>query len=200
MRAQVIAAARELLQTEGPQAVTLKAAAVRAGVTHGNVTYHFGTVDALHSALIATIIEDLTAATAAAVAHLRAGEMSTRDVVDVVFDALVAGGAGRLVAWLAATGAGQRLAPLYAIIADLVGGLAEGEAGQRVGGTDAIGVMMAAIVIPALGGALIGDDLEAALGLEDGSVRQFVAEGVDRLRGRRMVAPMRKPVRATPPP
>ena len=182
MRAQVIQAARALLRAEGPQAITLKAVAAEAGVTHGNVTYHFGTVAALHTALIATIIEDITSATAAAVAHLRQGEMSVRDVVDVVFDAFSAGGAGRLVAWLAATGAGHRLAPLYAIIADLVGGLAEDDAGRRAGGADAIGLMMAAIVVPALGESLIGAGLEAGLGLEQGAVRRFVTDGQARLR------------------
>ncbi len=182
MRAQIIRAVRDLLRTKGPQAITLKAVAVRAGVTHGNVTYHFGTVDALHTALIATITEDLASATAIAVTLLRRGEMSPRDVVDVVFDAFAVGGAGRLVAWLAATGASHRLAPLYAIIADLVGGLAEGDVGQRAGGTAAIGAMAAAVVVPALGDALIGADLEAALGLEPGALRQVTADGLANLR------------------
>lgn len=182
MRARAIQAARALLRAEGPQAITLKAVAAEAGVTHGNVTYHFGTVAALHTALITTIIEDITSATAAAVAHLRQGEMSVRDVVDVVFDAFAVGGAGRLVAWLAATGAGHRLAPLYAILADLVGGLAEDGAGQRAGGADAIGLMMAAIVVPALGESLIGAGVEAGLGLEQGAVRQFITDGQARLR------------------
>lgn len=182
MRAQVVDAARELLRTDGPHAITLKAVAVRAGITHGNVTYHFGTVAALHAALIATIIEDLTDATAAAVVRLRANEISPRDVVDVVFEALAAGGAGRLVAWLVATGAGHRLAPFYATIADLVGGLAEGAAGERAGGADAVGLMVAAVVVPALGGSLIGADIESALGLREGSVKQVVADAMARLR------------------
>ena len=137
---------------------------------------------ALHTALIATIIEDLTAATAAAVTRLRANEISPRDVVDVVFDALVAGGAGRLIAWLVATGAGHRLAPFHATIAELVGGLSAGDAGERAGGLNAVGLMVAAVVVPALGGSLIGADIEAALGLPVGSVKQVVADGMARLR------------------
>jgi AcrR family transcriptional regulator len=182
MRAEVIRVACDLLRTEGPHAITLKAVALRAGVTHGNVTYHFGTVAALHAALIATIIEDLTAATAAAVFRLRAGDMSPRGVVDVVFDALVAGGAGRLIAWLAATGGSHRLTPFYAMIADLVGGLSEGDAGERAGGLNAVGLMVAAVVVPALGGSLIGADIETALGLREGSVKQVVADGMAGLR------------------
>jgi len=151
-------------------------------VTHGNVTYHFGTVEALHTALIASITEDLASATATAVAHLRQGEMSTREVVDVVFDAFAVGGAGRLVAWLAATGASHRLAPLYGIIADLVGGLAQGDVGRRAGGADAIGLMMAVVVVPALGESLIGVGLKAALGHQSGAVRQVAADGVANLR------------------
>lgn len=182
MRAQAIRAARHLLRDSGPQAITLKAVALRAGVTHGNVTYHFGTVDALHMALIAAITEDLAGAAATAVAHLRRGEIGAREVVDVVFDAFAADGAGRLVAWLAATGAGHRLAPLYAAVADLVGGLAEGDAGLRAGGATAIGRMVSAVVVPALGDALIGGGLQAALGHEPNAVRQVTADALENLR------------------
>jgi len=182
MRAQAIEAARHLLRDSGPQAITLKAVAVRAGVAHGNVTYHFGTVDALHVALFATITEDLARAASIAGALLRRGEMSAREVVDVVFDAFAADGAGRLVAWLVATGAGHRLAPLYATVADLVGGLAEGDAGLRAGGAEAIGPMVSTVVVPALGDALIGGGLQAALGHEPNAVRQVTTDALENLR------------------
>ena len=106
-------------------------------------------------------------------------------MVDVVFAAMAADGAGRLVAWLVATGAGHRLAPFYATIAELAGGLAEGDAGQQAGGIDAVGLMVAAVMVPALGGALIGADIEAALGLREGSVKQVVADGMAALRENR---------------
>jgi AcrR family transcriptional regulator len=176
MRAVVMRAARELLRADGPQAITLKAVALRAGVTHGNVTYHFGTVDDLHAALITGIIEDLTLATADAVSHLRRGELGPRDVVNVVFDAFAADGAGRLVAWLVATGAGHRLTPLYAIIAELIGDLAGGAAGSRAGGIPAIAIMMAGMVVPALGDALIGPGLTEALALAPDALRQAAAD------------------------
>ncbi len=188
MRARIVQAARDLLQAEGPQAITLKAVAERAGVTHGNVTYHFGTVDALHTALIATIVEDLRSATSEAVSHLRQGEGGARDVVDVVFDAFALGGAGRLAAWLAATGADDRLDPLYATIADLVGCLSEGAAGRKAGGAGAIGLMVAAILIPALADSLVGSRLEEALGLERNAVRQVTADGLANLRKARSKA------------
>ncbi len=182
MRAEVLRAARDVLRGEGPQAITLQAVAARAGVSHGNVTYHFGTVAALHTALIAGIIEDLTTATAAAVSHLRAGETSPRGVVDVVFDALEADGAGRLIAWLVAIGASHRLAPFFAMIAEFAGEISKGEAGERAGGVGALGLIVAAVVVPALGGALIGGDMEVALDLRHGSVRALVADGMARLR------------------
>jgi len=188
MRALILQQARHLAACEGPQAVTLKAVALGAGVTHGNVTYHFGSIDALHTALITAIFEDLTVATAAAVAHLRQGEMNTRDVVDVVFDAFAAGGAGRLVVWLAATGAGHRLAPFYSIIADLVGALAQSAAGQRAGGADGIGLMIATLILPALSDSLIGAGLATALRLEPDAVRQFAAGALATLRETRDAA------------
>ena len=189
MRRLILQEARDLVIAKGPQAVTLKAVAERVGVTHGNVTHHFGTVATLHTALISAILEDLTLATAAAVAHLRQGEMDTGDVVNVVFGAFATGGAGRLVVWLAATGAGHRLAPFYAIIADLVGCLAGSEAGQRVGGSDSIGLMMAMLVTPALGDSLIGADLEKALGLQRHAVRQITAKSLTTLRSASVLAP-----------
>lgn len=182
MRALILQQARHLVACEGPQAVTLKAVAARAGVTHGNVTYHFGSIDVLHTALITAIFEDLTVATAAAVAHLRQGEMNTRDVVNVVFDAFAAGGAGRLVVWLAATGAEHRLAPFYSIIAELVGALAQSTAGHRAGGADGIGVMIATLILPALSDSLIGADLATALRLDPDAVRQFAAGALATLR------------------
>jgi hypothetical protein len=66
-------------------------------------------------------------------------------------------------------------------VADLVGGLTKADGGGRADGVDAIGLMTAAIVIPALGACLIGADLEAALGLEQGCVRNFVADGIGRV-------------------
>lgn len=177
--------ARELLRLEGPQAVTLTAVAARAGVTHGNVTYHFGTADALQTALIAAIITDLITATSIAVAHLRRGEMSAADVVDVIFDAFALDGAGRLAGWLAATGASHRLAPFYTMITDLVASLSEGEAGRQAGGEAAIGPMMATILVPALGEALIGGMLETTLGLEPGTIRRHTADGLARQRDQR---------------
>jgi len=189
MRAEILISARLLLETLGPQAITLKAVAVQAGVTHGNVTYHFGTVEALQQALITAIIQDLTTATTQAVDHLRRGEMSPRDVVDVVFDAFATGGAGRLTAWLVATGAGHHLAPLYGIIATLVAELAVGEAGRKAGGRESIGLMMALIVVPALGDALIGQGLADSLELEADAVRQGAAAGLEHLRNKRQRFP-----------
>jgi len=189
MRDLILQEARQLAASEGPQAVTLKAVATRSGVTHGNVTYHFGTIDALHTALITAIFDDLTAATAGAVAHLRRGEMNTRDVVDVVFDAFAVAGAGRLVVWLAATGADHRLTPFYAGIAELVGALAQSEAGRHAGGADGIGLMVATLVMSALSDSLIGADLVSALGLERDAVRQFAAEALATLRERRAASP-----------
>ncbi|MGB7405139.1 MAG: helix-turn-helix domain-containing protein, partial [Pacificimonas sp.] len=48
VRADAIAAARKLLIAEGPEAVTLKAVAKALGMTHGNITHHFGSIGGLH--------------------------------------------------------------------------------------------------------------------------------------------------------
>ena len=50
-RAAAVAAARDLLTSEGVAAVTLKAVAARIGRTHANLLHHFGSVAGLHAAL-----------------------------------------------------------------------------------------------------------------------------------------------------
>ena len=54
-RTAALDAARDILITEGPQAVTLKAVAMRVGRTHANVLHHFGSALCLQKALAAML-------------------------------------------------------------------------------------------------------------------------------------------------
>src|SRR5947208_11766793 len=86
-RSAAIKAARRLLLSNGPQAVTLKAVAAEIGRTHANLLHHFGSAAGLQSELARSIANSVTTSIADAVERGRAGETDARDIVDQTFDA-----------------------------------------------------------------------------------------------------------------
>ncbi|MEE4349800.1 MAG: TetR/AcrR family transcriptional regulator [Pacificimonas sp.] len=167
-----VSAARQLLLSDGPQAVTLKAVAAELGMTHGNITHHFGSVGGLHAALIGTMTRELTQVVEHLAREMRANRSSPREIVDTVFDAFGRGGATRLIAWVELSGKRADLAPFHAAVADLVDALTGAVPGRRK--TDSAQVTLA-VLLPALGHTLLAQDLDAELGLSDGAVRDQVA-------------------------
>ena len=87
-RAAALEAARDLLLTSGPQAVTLKAVAGRIGRTHANLLHHFGSAAELQSALAGMISDRVTGSIAEAVERARQGTSDSREIIDLTFDAL----------------------------------------------------------------------------------------------------------------
>jgi AcrR family transcriptional regulator len=69
LRDVLLSEARELLTTEGPQAVTLRGLAKRAGVSHSAPLRHFPDRDALLDALAAEGFDELVTALGAAEQH-----------------------------------------------------------------------------------------------------------------------------------
>src|SRR3982751_4727424 len=86
-RSAAIKAARQLLLTDGPQAVTLKAVAAEIGRTHANLLHHFGSAAGLQAELARSIAGRVTSTIAEAVERARAGETDAREIVDKTFDA-----------------------------------------------------------------------------------------------------------------
>lgn len=62
LRAALVLAGRAILESEGLAALTLRACARRAGVSHAAPSHHFGTVKSLLSAIAASGFEDFVAA------------------------------------------------------------------------------------------------------------------------------------------
>ncbi len=172
VRADAIVAARALLIAEGPQAVTLQAVAKALGMTHGNITHHFGSAGGLHSALIGDMTRELTGIVEHLAAELRDHRATTREIVDTVFDAFGGGGATRLIAWVMLSGKPADLAPFHAAVGELVEALTGEVPGRRK--IDSARVTLA-VMLPALGHALVSDHLEAELGIDDDAVRAQVA-------------------------
>src|SRR3954469_20556041 len=174
-RSAAIRAARQLLLTDGPQAVTLKAVAAKIGRTHANLLHHFGSAAGLQSELARSIAESVTTSIAQSVELARAGETDARDIVDQTFDAFGREGAGALAAWMILTGNRDALNPILDSIRGLVAQLSVGHEEHQVAETTL------ALVLSVFGDALLGAPFADALGLQPDTARRLAA---DRLRAR----------------
>jgi AcrR family transcriptional regulator len=174
-RSAAIKAARQLLLTDGPQAVTLKAVAAKIGRTHANLLHHFGSAAGLQSELARSIAESVTSSIAQSVELARAGKTDARDIVDPTFDAFGREGAGALAAWMILTGNRDALNPILDSLHGLVAQLSAGHEDHQVAETTL------SLVLTALGDSLLGAPISEALGLKQDTARELAAE---RLRAR----------------
>jgi AcrR family transcriptional regulator len=167
-RAAALEAARTLLIEQGPQAVTLKAVAARIGKTHANLLHHFGSAAGLQAALAGLISDRVCAGIAEAVQRSRAREADPIEIVDRTFDAFGKEGAGALAAWMILSGNRDALDPVLDAIHQLVDRLRAGHEDRPVQETTLW------IVLMAMGDALLGAEMAAALGLPRGKAREVV--------------------------
>jgi AcrR family transcriptional regulator len=174
-RSAALEAARELLLADGPSAVTLKAVAAKIGRTHANLLHHFGSAAGLQGELARSIADSVTASIAVAVARARAGEADAREIVDRTFDVFGKQGAGPLAAWMILTGNRDALNPILDSIRALVAELTVGHEDHHVAESTL------ALVLNALGDALLGTAIADSLDLPHDTARELAAE---RLRAR----------------
>ena len=173
-RAAAVAAARDLLTSEGVAAVTLKAVAARIGRTHANLLHHFGSVAGLHQALAADIAVSVAESITGSIGRMRRGEARLRDVVEGMFDAFIEQGAGELIAWVVLTRQREALEPIVEAIAQVIRDISDpGE--QRPLDQATLG-----LVLLAIGDSLAGSEVARACGLQrsaarDIAVRQVIA-------------------------
>ncbi len=174
-RSAALEAARALLLSEGPSAVTLKAVASKIGRTHANLLHHFGSAAGLQGALARSIADSVTTHIALAVEHARKGQADARVIVDGTFDVFDKEGAGPLAAWMILTGNRDALNAILDSIRVLVAELTVGHEDHQVAESTLL------LVLSALGDALLGGAFASALGLKRDTARELAA---DWLRGR----------------
>lgn len=177
-RLVALEAARVLLIEAGPQAVTLKAVAARIGRTHANLLHHFGSAAGLQRDLAAHLARTVCDTIADAVRASRAGLGSPREVVDLAFDAFDKEGAGALASWMILTGNEDALTPIVETIHQLVDEIAADEANHR--GNMAVHEDTLALVLMAMGDALIGKALSRSLGLSETAARDRAQQMLER--------------------
>jgi AcrR family transcriptional regulator len=158
-RGVALEAARRLLISQGPLAVTLKAVAAEIGKTHANLLHHFGSAAGLQSALAALISDRVCAGIAEAVRRARAHEADPGEIVDRTFDAFGREGGGALAAWMILSGNRDALNPILEAIHELVDQLGEGHEDRPVHETTLW------LVLTAIGDALLGGPMAESLGL-----------------------------------
>lgn len=173
-RSTAIAAARALLLEEGPQAVTLKAVAARIGRTHANLLHHFGSAAGLQTALFESMADTITAKIGAEVLKQRtAPDPDPRAVVDMTFDAFEREGAAALASWMILSGNRDALDPVLAAIHRLVDELGDDGHSDRPIHEETL-----QLVLMALGDALLGAPMAAALGLPREAAREIAARSL----------------------
>ena len=125
MRQQALAAARRII-VEGPgDALTIRAVADAAGVTHPNLSHHFGSLAGLHAALAEELVRELMMS----LRTLHVDVDSTQDdatIVDRVFDLFDKEGLGKVLGWLVRSGETARLQPVNELLAEYLSELAQG--------------------------------------------------------------------------
>jgi AcrR family transcriptional regulator len=166
-RAMALEAARLILIAEGPQAVTLKAVSAKIGRTHANLLHHFGSALGLQKALAALLADTVCATIGATVMRARRGEADPRQIVDMTFDAFDQQGAGALATWMIMSGNTDALEPIMTAIHHLVDELADDNEDGLIR-EDTL-----TLVFMALGDALLGKPMAAALGLPREAAREI---------------------------
>ena len=169
-RSAALEAARNILLSRGPQAVTLKAVAAEVGRTHANLLHHFGSAAGLQAELAKSIADRVTGSIGEAVERARAGEADAGAIADMTFDAFGKEGAGALAAWMILSGDREALNPILESIRGLVGQLTVGHEDHHVGDTTLW------LVLLALGDSLLGPAIAEALNLDRNTARETAAK------------------------
>lgn len=174
-RLEALACARSRLLDGGPDSVTLKGVADDLGVTHTNLIHHFGSAAGLQSALMGSMVADLSDALDAAIVRLRTDEGAPLELVNAVFDAFAAGGAGKLAAWIVLKGDLAHLEPVRNAVVGLVHAIQDKLGDPDGRGHSRISSAVLFIALSAFGEALIGPPLRDMLDQDEDASRLVVA-------------------------
>lgn len=180
-RESILAAAEAILVESGPETLRLIGIAARAGVTHPNVLYHFGSAAELERQLAQRIAVRLAERIARVFMLADGSAMPVERAVDAVFEVFDEGGYARLLAWLALSQndptfelLGSRLELVRAAIAAHPALLGDHNDERR----RRIVVAMELVIVAAIGYGLVGRRFDALLagGTRSISVARILSE------------------------
>lgn len=170
-REEALEAARDLLLSGGPAAVTLKAVGERMGVGHANLIHHFGSAAGLQGALMDAMVRDLAQRIEAGLGEGRGGVEPGR-LMSVVFDAFGPGGASQMAAWLALAREQGRAESFAEVVRDLAERLAA-MAPEDPRAAERAKALVVTAAYMAFAEGLIGDILTPMLGAPEGLGRDL---------------------------
>lgn len=171
-RANILAAAESLLVEQGPQSLRLVDVAKAAGVANATVLHHFGSIDAVHQALMERMIADLVDSIMA-MEIPSDGPVAERAVgLKTLFDAFEARGAARLAAWLVLTDETRRLTVVQKAVEDV--------AQKKIASTGvpvevAKDLILLSVTL-AVGVGLFGPSLGRLIGKPEGRARELTLQ------------------------
>jgi len=146
----------------------------RIGRTHANLLHHFGSASGLQKALAEYLATSVCSNIAIALSKMREGEISPRELADMIFDAFDRDGAGALASWMLLSGNEDALNPVVEAIHDLVDKIAEDRSHNDEDGK-ILRTETLELVLLSMGDALLGAPLAKSLGLPRDTARK-VAE------------------------
>ena len=182
-RAEALRAARQLLLTRGPDAITLQAVAAKLDMGHTNLLHHFGSAAGLQTALMTEMTRELTLALEEAVQRFKSGKVDADDLISLVFKAFDEGGAGRLAAWISLSGEADKLEAIGEVVRDYLENIAEEGASQETRARISSASLLVTLV--AFGDAVIGESVGAMMGRDRGAARKMIANLLPTLLGAR---------------
>lgn len=176
-RAAALAAARELLKSDGAAAVTLQSVAKKIGRTHANLLHHFGSAAGLQRALAEDIAQTVAASIEGAIEQRRLGRSRERDVIDAMFDAFRREGAGELIGWIALTRQREALEPVIQTIDRIIRIM------RAAGDERPVDRMTLGLTLLAIGDSLVGEEVARACHLPREQIRDIAVTQIEALSG-----------------
>jgi AcrR family transcriptional regulator len=160
MRVQALTAARQLIVEKPDEILTMRAVAEATGVTHPNLSHHFGSLAGLHAALALELIRELFAGLRALGLDIDSND-DYEALVDRVFDLFDRKGLGRVLGWLVRSGETALLKPANEMLAQFIAELARGRSDNEAAiiARDALILTFAAFAESSVG-PLLGSILE----------------------------------------
>lgn len=172
-RDNILNAAENLLVEQGPLALKLAEVAAAAGVANASVLHHFGSIDALHAALMDRMVEQLTV-DVLAIADQASGDAADKQeaITQALFNVFETRGAARLAAWLELTGEWRRMTHVREAVQSVV--LRRASYGD-LNPNQAEDLVLLSVVL-AMGAGLFGRSLGELIGQSPERARKVAAD------------------------
>jgi len=171
-RANILSAAETLLVEQGPQSLRLADVAKAAGVANATVLHHFGSISAVHTALMERMIGELVDSIMAIEIPADAPVEARAVGLTTLFDALETPGAARLAAWLELTDETSRLT----VVREAVQEVAQKKIASAGVPEDLAEDMILLSVTLAVGVGLFGPSLGKLIGKPEGRARELTLQ------------------------